>query len=60
MADLANSLYKLSIAGRASQGHGIIWWPIGSGFTFSALSFSFKDFLFFIQVCSFVDESSPL
>ena len=60
MADYANSSCKLSVASRVSQYHGISCWSIGIGFAFSALSFSFTDSLFFIESCSFVDETSPL
>ena len=60
MAGYANSGSKLSVASRASQCHRISWWPIGIGFAFSALSFSFTDSLLFIESCSFVDETSPL
>ena len=60
MADWANSSSKLSVASRASQYHGVNWWPIGIGFAFSVLSFSFTDSLLFIESCSVVDETSPL
>ena len=57
MTDYANSSSELSVASRASQYHGISWWPIGIGIAFSAFSFSFTDSLFFIESCSFVDET---
>ena len=60
MADHVNSSSKMSVACRACQFHEISWWPIGLGFAFSVLSFSFTDSLFFIESCSFVDETSPL
>ena len=46
MTDYANSSSELSVASKASQYHGISWWPIGIGITFSAFSFSFTDSLF--------------
>ena len=58
IADYANCSSKLSGASRASQCHGICPWPIGFGFAFTVLSFSFTDSLFFIESCSFVDEAS--
>ena len=58
MTDKANSISKLLFASRASQCHGISWWPIGIGFAFSALSFSFTYSLSLIESCSFDDETS--
>ena len=60
MADYANSSSKLSIASRANQCYGSCWWSIGLGFAFSALFSPSQILYFFIESCSFVDETSPL
>ena len=47
MADYANSSSKLSVASRASQCHGVSWWPIGKLALRSLRFLSASQILFF-------------
>ena len=57
ISDYANSSSKLPVASRANQLHGISWWPIGTGFVFSAFLSASQILFFFIDSCSFFIDS---